>query len=48
MPADEATWEDDGTRTAVPSLVAAGVSEQAATAIVEDVAAAMRAETSDG
>lgn len=42
------TWEDDGTRTAVATLVAAGVSDQSATAIVEDVASEMRAETSDG
>ncbi|MFB7931997.1 TetR/AcrR family transcriptional regulator [Streptomyces sp. NPDC056039] len=35
-------WEDDGTRTAVASLVAAGVSDEAATAIVRDVASEMR------
>ncbi|MET7698014.1 TetR/AcrR family transcriptional regulator [Streptomyces sp. NPDC005485] len=42
------TWEDDGTRTAVATLVAAGVAEQSATGIVKDVAAEMRAESSDG
>ncbi|MGQ4384793.1 TetR/AcrR family transcriptional regulator [Streptomyces sp. SAS_270] len=42
------TWEDDGTRTAVATLVAAGVAEQSATGIVKDVAAEMRAGTSDG
>ncbi|WP_328414595.1 TetR/AcrR family transcriptional regulator [Streptomyces violaceus] len=41
-------WEDDGTRTAVATLVAAGVSDEAATSIVGDVASQMRAETSDG
>ncbi|MEU4490745.1 TetR/AcrR family transcriptional regulator [Streptomyces purpurascens] len=40
-------WEDDGTRTAVATLVAAGVSDEAATSIVGDVASEMRAETSD-
>ncbi|MGA5357900.1 TetR/AcrR family transcriptional regulator [Streptomyces purpurascens] len=40
-------WEDDGTRTAVATLVAAGVSDEAATSIVGDVALEMRAETSD-
>ncbi|MFD9324766.1 TetR/AcrR family transcriptional regulator [Streptomyces sp. NPDC060065] len=42
------TWEDDGTRTAVATLVAAGVSEQTATMTVEGAAADMRAEGSDG
>ncbi|MEU8978220.1 helix-turn-helix domain-containing protein [Streptomyces sp. NPDC048309] len=42
------TWEDDGTRTAVATLVAAGVSDQAATSIVEGVASEMRAESFDG
>ncbi|MGR4853543.1 TetR/AcrR family transcriptional regulator [Streptomyces sp. LARHCF252] len=41
-------WEDDGTRTAVATLVAAGVSDEAATSIVGNVASQMRAETSDG
>jgi len=41
-------WEDDGTRAAVATLVAAGVSEKEATAIVEGVASEMRAVTSDG
>ncbi|MCT9143597.1 TetR/AcrR family transcriptional regulator [Streptomyces violarus] len=41
-------WEDDGTRTAVATLVAAGVSDEAATSIVGDVASETRAETSDG
>ncbi len=40
-------WEDDGTRTAVATLVAAGVSDEAATSIVGGVASQMRAETSD-
>ncbi|QWB25971.1 MULTISPECIES: TetR/AcrR family transcriptional regulator [Streptomyces] len=35
-------WEDDGTRTAVATLVAAGVSDEAATSIVRDVASEMR------
>ncbi|MFF0011267.1 TetR/AcrR family transcriptional regulator [Streptomyces sp. NPDC005374] len=42
------TWEDDGTRTAVATLVAAGVTEQSATAIVDAVASELRAEASDG
>ena len=42
------TWEDDGTRTAVATLLAAGVSEPAATATVEGVAAEVRAEAADG
>jgi hypothetical protein len=41
-------WQDDGTRTAVATLVAAGVPAEAATATVEDVAAQMRAEASEG
>jgi AcrR family transcriptional regulator len=41
-------WDDDGTRTAVATLVAAGVSDQAATVIVEGVAAERRAGTSAG
>ncbi|WP_405505305.1 TetR/AcrR family transcriptional regulator [Streptomyces purpurascens] len=40
-------WEDDGTRTAVATLVAAGVSDEVATSIVGDVASEMRAEASD-
>ncbi|GGS46034.1 TetR/AcrR family transcriptional regulator [Streptomyces violaceus] len=40
-------WEDDGTRTAVATLVAAGVSDEAATSIVGNVASEMRAETPD-
>ncbi|MFI6372161.1 TetR/AcrR family transcriptional regulator [Streptomyces sp. NPDC050546] len=35
-------WEDDGTRTAVATLVAAGVSDEAATSIVRDVASELR------
>ncbi|MFD8380463.1 TetR/AcrR family transcriptional regulator [Streptomyces sp. NPDC059679] len=42
------TWDDDGTRTAVATLLAAGVSEPAATATVEGVAAEARAEAADG
>jgi AcrR family transcriptional regulator len=44
------TWEDDGTRTAVATLVAAGVPEQEAVAIVAGVASEEseeRAEASD-
>ncbi|MES4903138.1 MULTISPECIES: TetR/AcrR family transcriptional regulator [unclassified Streptomyces] len=41
-------WEDDGTRTAVATLLAAGVSEQSATATVEGVAPKARAEASAG
>ncbi|WP_328874671.1 TetR/AcrR family transcriptional regulator [Streptomyces sp. NBC_00287] len=37
------TWEDDGTRTAVATLVAAGVPEPTATSVVEGVAAELRA-----
>ncbi|MFC9678306.1 TetR/AcrR family transcriptional regulator [Streptomyces sp. NPDC056948] len=40
-------WEDDGTRTAVATLVAAGVSDEVATAIVRDVASEMRDDASD-
>jgi AcrR family transcriptional regulator len=40
-------WQDDGTGTAVATLVAAGVSDQAATRIVADVAAEKRRETLD-
>ncbi|MDW6059417.1 TetR/AcrR family transcriptional regulator [Streptomyces sp. FXJ1.4098] len=42
------TWDDDGTRTAVTTLLAAGVSEPAATATVEGVAAEARAEAAEG
>ncbi|MDQ0948699.1 AcrR family transcriptional regulator [Streptomyces phaeochromogenes] len=38
------TWEDDGTRTAVATLVAAGVPEKEASAVVEGVASEERAE----
>jgi AcrR family transcriptional regulator len=37
------TWEDDGTRTAVATLVAAGVTERTAASVVEGVAAELRA-----
>lgn len=40
-------WEDDGTRTAVATLVAAGVSEETATSTVEAVASDLRADTSE-
>ncbi|GKQ40342.1 TetR/AcrR family transcriptional regulator [Streptomyces sp. A012304] len=40
-------WADDGTRTAAATLVAAGVSDEAATSIVEGVASEMRADTSE-
>ncbi|MGP3636387.1 TetR/AcrR family transcriptional regulator [Streptomyces sp. 24-1644] len=42
------TWEDDGSLTAVATLVAAGVLEQEATAVVEDVVREKRAETAEG
>ncbi|MFF3705154.1 TetR/AcrR family transcriptional regulator [Streptomyces phaeochromogenes] len=41
------TWEDDGTRTAVATLVAAGVPEKEASAVVESVASEERAEAAD-
>lgn len=34
--------EDDGTRTAVATLIAAGVPEKQASAVVDEVAAAMQ------
>ena len=37
------TWEDDGTRTAVATRVAAGVTERTAASVVEGVAAELRA-----
>ncbi|WP_405826049.1 TetR/AcrR family transcriptional regulator [Streptomyces sp. NBC_01390] len=40
-------WEDDGRRTAVATLIAAGVAERSANAIVGDLASEMRAETAD-
>ena len=40
-------WEDDGTRTAVAVLVAAGVPEKEASAVVESVAPEERAEAAD-
>lgn len=40
-------WEDDGTRTAVAVLVAAGVPEKEASAVVESVATEERAEAAD-
>jgi AcrR family transcriptional regulator len=40
-------WEDDGTRTAVATLVAAGVPEQRATEVVAAVASTVRAEVSE-
>ncbi|MEU1405750.1 TetR/AcrR family transcriptional regulator [Streptomyces sp. NPDC005728] len=42
------TWEDDGSSTAVATLVAAGVPEREATAVVRDVVSEKRADTSDG
>lgn len=41
------TWEDDGTQTAVATLVAAGVPEKEASAVVESVASEERAEAAD-
>ncbi|MFG2349778.1 TetR/AcrR family transcriptional regulator [Streptomyces phaeochromogenes] len=41
------TWEDDGTQTAVATLVAAGVPEKEASAVVESVASEERAEVAD-
>ncbi|MFD3374855.1 MULTISPECIES: TetR/AcrR family transcriptional regulator [unclassified Streptomyces] len=41
------TWEDDGTRTAVATLIAAGVPEKEASAVVEGVASEERAEAAD-
>ncbi|QQM39983.1 TetR/AcrR family transcriptional regulator [Streptomyces liliifuscus] len=41
------TWEDDGTQTAVATLVAAGVPEKEAAAVVEGVASEARAEAAD-
>ncbi|MFG3518544.1 TetR/AcrR family transcriptional regulator [Streptomyces bobili] len=40
-------WEDDGTRTAVATLVTAGVPEQWATDVVTAVASELRAEATD-
>ncbi|MEU1404980.1 TetR/AcrR family transcriptional regulator [Streptomyces sp. NPDC005728] len=40
-------WEDDGTRTAVATLVAAGVPEQRAAEVVEAVAAEVREEAAE-
>ena len=40
-------WEDDGTQTAVAVLVAAGVPEKEASAVVESVATEERAEAAD-
>ncbi|MGW3421945.1 TetR/AcrR family transcriptional regulator [Streptomyces phaeochromogenes] len=40
-------WEDDGTQTAVAVLVAAGVPEKEASAVVESVAPEERAEAAD-
>ncbi|MGX1915155.1 TetR/AcrR family transcriptional regulator [Streptomyces phaeochromogenes] len=40
-------WEDDGTQTAVAALVAAGVPEKEASAVVESVASEERAEAAD-
>ncbi|MFI6280249.1 TetR/AcrR family transcriptional regulator [Streptomyces sp. NPDC050988] len=40
-------WEDDGTRTAIATLVAAGVPEKEASAVVESVASEERAEAAD-
>lgn len=41
------TWEDDGTQTAVATLVAAGVPEKEASAVVESVASEERAGAAD-
>ncbi|MEU9880390.1 TetR/AcrR family transcriptional regulator [Streptomyces phaeochromogenes] len=41
------TWEDDGRQTAVATLVAAGVPEKEASAVVESVASEERAEAAD-
>lgn len=40
-------WEDDGTRTAIATLVAAGVPEKEASAVVESVASEERAEATE-
>lgn len=41
------TWEDDGTRTAVATLIAAGVPEKEASAVVEGMAPELRTAAAD-